>query len=303
MGKMQNFIEENTNHIHKQTITKLQLTELNHERCILSSSRDKKVLLSELKNNLVLKKEFAQHNHFVSSFCSTQDMKKVISACWDKKIRIFDVETKDCFAFTGHDGPVKTISISSDENKIATGGFDKKVVIWSFDGEKIDEIEGNSWVSNVLFVPEQSDVIIISYYDGSIVEYSISDKNTEVLVQPSDSSITCLEISPDGSFLFSADKSGKVLFLNLKEKGSVFRTIELNSEVTAIAIASTNTFIAIATPHEIKILDILVEDKEISTINISEKKSIYSTALTWGPKNLYVGTNVGDIITYSLDKN
>merc|ERR1712080_31886 len=152
-------------------------------------------------------------------------------------------------------------------------------------------------------VPEQSDVIIISYYDGSIVEYSISDKNTEVLVQPSDSSITCLEISPDGSFLFSADKSGKVLFLNLKEKGSVFRTIELNSEVTAIAIASTNTFIAIATPHEIKILDILVEDKEISTINISEKKSIYSTALTWGPKNLYVGTNVGDIITYSLDKN
>lgn len=81
---------------------------------------------------------FEDHNDEISELMLTPDQKKLISASFDKTIKIWDANSgKLINTLVGHEWKVNCIDISSDGKMAISGGMDGKVIIWDLEEGKI----------------------------------------------------------------------------------------------------------------------------------------------------------------------
>ena len=65
------------------------------------------------------------HTRIIRGLCFTHDGTKLVSASWDRSVRVWSVADGTCLSeFRDHGGPVSCISISPDDKTIASGGDD-----------------------------------------------------------------------------------------------------------------------------------------------------------------------------------
>lgn len=76
--------------------------------------------------------------------------------------------------FKAHTGIIRTIKIL-DNNKIATGGEDNKVRIWSLDGKLISELEHQNFVQSIEVLDYNK--ILSASYDGTIKTWKIKNNS------------------------------------------------------------------------------------------------------------------------------
>ena len=73
------------------------------------------------------------HSSFITSAASSPDGKKVVSASFDKTIKIWDVQTgKLIQTLEGHTGGVLSVAFSPDGKRIASSSDDGTIKIWRF---------------------------------------------------------------------------------------------------------------------------------------------------------------------------
>ena len=63
------------------------------------------------------------------------DGKKIVSSCWDKTVRLWDVETgKEMRKLEGHTQQVWSVALSPDGKRALSGGADKTLRLWQVEG-------------------------------------------------------------------------------------------------------------------------------------------------------------------------
>ena len=74
------------------------------------------------------------HDDIVSMVKFSADGNNLITASWDKTIKIWDKQTgKKICGFEGHNEKVTSIHYSPDEKYIVSGSYDKTVKIWDIE--------------------------------------------------------------------------------------------------------------------------------------------------------------------------
>ena len=69
------------------------------------------------------------HTDAVSAIVSLPD-RRIVSASWDRDIRIWDPDSGECAArWTGQSGPILALILLSD-GRLASGGEDRTFKIW-----------------------------------------------------------------------------------------------------------------------------------------------------------------------------
>ena len=202
---------------------------------------------AEIKKYLVGQplKSFHGHNHFVSSLALNSDCTKLVSASWDKTIRLWDMPTsKSDLIFKGHTKDVLCIAFSHDERLIFSGGMDNTLKYWNTKGElKYDNNQSRGWVSCILNISKgKTNYIAVGSWDGS-VKILNSEYSIEREIQGGEYAVTSLSTDDDGDYLFIAYKNGTVKVMNIEEKGSekeseVKQTIETGIDINAILFES-----------------------------------------------------------------
>jgi len=140
---------------------------------LVSGSRDKSVIVWKLtldgESTGFAKRSLLGHSHIVEDVAVSPDGEYVLSASWDKSMRLWSLADGTSTRFVGHTGDVLSCNISADNNLIASASRDRTVRIWDVVGRELLSFGGQSghqdWVSSAHFTPDAAPKVISVGHD------------------------------------------------------------------------------------------------------------------------------------------
>jgi guanine nucleotide-binding protein subunit beta-2-like 1 protein len=100
------------------------------------------------------------HSHFISDLALTNDNNYLLSASWDREMRLWDLRNDKVTRFVkdGHDKEILSCAISTDGRYILSSGADRAIKLWNVKGEckhTVKDYLHQDWVSKVRYIPTQ----------------------------------------------------------------------------------------------------------------------------------------------------
>lgn len=286
---------------HEGMITSLACSESN-SNMLVSSSRDKKVIIWELENDGescgYAKKSLQGHSHFISDIAISSDGQFILSSSWDHQSRLWSVEHgKSICRFVGHTKDVLSCAFSSDSRHIVTAGADKTLKLWNTLGQCKYTIEGGEshadWVNMVRFSPNQENPLIVSVGSDKMLKcFSLSNCKLVSNHIGHTGSINSLCISPDGSLCASAGKGGEVLLWDLNDFKFLYQ-MDAGCTVNCVVFSPNRYWLAAACEDgAVRVYDL--ESKNLVDeliVEDAQGKKSSCTSLAWAAHGdtLYTG--------------
>jgi len=288
------------------------VTSFQNPNTIVTSSRDKKVIIWELTPNGetpgVAKKALTAHNGAVSDIALSSDGNFALTSSWDKTLRLWDLAAgKSIRTFTSHTGDVFSVGFSADNRQIISAGRDKSIKLWNTLGEckfSIEEDKHNDWVSCVRFSPSTKQPLIVSAgWDKVIKVWNLTNCKLRANLVGHTGVINTLTISPDGSLVASGGKDGAAMLWDINE-GKHLYSLTAGAAINALAFSPKNYWLCAATDKGIEIWDL--ESKRI--IDKVAAPSKYQSPLPWivsltwsaDGNTLFAGSSDGDVYVYEV---
>ena len=223
----------------------------NDGKRLLTAGRDKLALLWDINSGKVIS-TFAGHTFWVWSASFSPDNKRIVTAGQDGIAIVWSDDTADSTAlwtnssnvkasppFTGHNGPIFSAAFSADGKYVATGGDDRRVLVWQpedikplrFENVSRDlpvtqpvkfiALEGHkASVRSVSFftrgnlntdVQAGGQVLVLSGgHDNTVKVWDLQTAKEITTFRGHDSWVRAVEFAPDGKSVFSASHDNKV---------------------------------------------------------------------------------------------
>lgn len=317
-----NLVPRNSQKLHTDMITSLDVPYTGNSDFLYSSSRDKKIYQWKLSANEQDKighliREFRGQSHHINGIKSNKTNEKIVSVSSDKTARIYDVKTGEFIILRSQNGDCTGISINSDDNKIITSSYDGTLSLWNTQGElnKTLRIENPTlfpiWILCCAFVPNSNlavagssdgrlriwDIdkgqITKTFLNGHLIDYYAENE----LPLPEANMITAVAVSADGSFLAYGGRDSKCYVIRLKEDIQVL-SFDTETPINSIAFSITETVIAVSTKSSIICWNIVSDELVLQQDNDLPKE--YCTSLIWSKNALVTGWKSGDLKVFDF---
>jgi len=254
---------------------------------LVSGSRDKNIIIWRLLNDVddteatkvagYPYKAMTGHNHFISDLSLSQDNSYLLSASWDKTVRLWDLRTQQTTRrFVGHTKEVYTVSFSADNRQIISAGADKGIKLWNtlaqckFTSETSNH---SDWVSSVRYSPLRSASSkdnIQPYFTSVGWDGKLKVWNTNFQIrysfQAHESAINHVAVSPNRRYIATGGKDKNVNVWDLLNLNSPIRSFDAGCNVSQLAFNPGFQMVATATDNGVKIYDILAKEDSSSLI-------------------------------------
>ena len=271
---------------HNGWVTSMQLGKVNDKEFLLTGSRDRSLLIWDIKNEADDNEELGKprkmlkgHSHFIQEVALSNDSNHCVTASWDGFVRMWDLNKGQSIKlFKGHKKDVLSVAFSSDNRQIISAGRDRSIILWNTLGELKHTITDahSDWVSSVKYSPDTKQNIFFSVgWDHKI---KIWDKNMNEHVpkdpiEYSDHCLNALAVAPSGVFVAAGgkDRCLKVWSVTAQDENGyglkATREEPLNSEVNALCFSPSMFLVACGCEDSIKMYD-FHSQKVISDIPI-----------------------------------
>ncbi|KAG9042579.1 hypothetical protein FS842_002143 [Serendipita sp. 407] len=186
----------------------------------------------------------------VEAAAFSRDGEKVVSGLYNRKIRIFDVQSRnEEVQLIGHVDAVISVAFSGDDQRIVSGSLDDSVRIWSVsDGKEEMKLVGHT--SGVTSVAYSDDGLRVASgsWDGTVRIWSV-EPGLEERQLPSVYRwrVTALALSSDSQRVFYArDRSRRIHIRNVDNGKEERPLIVRRHHVDTVAISNDGRHAAIA---------------------------------------------------------
>ena len=300
---------------------------------LITGSRDKTVLIWKFNNDSKVASDFGfpvqsltGHNHFISDLALTNDNNYLLSASWDKTMRLWDLrngKTAHRFTEDGHTKEVLSCTISSCGRYILSSGADRDIKLWNIKGtckHTVKEYNHNDWVSKIRFIPTSSKTSVGGQYfasvgwDGYLKIWSNQTFNIKDSIKVHDGNINAVTVSPRGNFIVTGGKDKKVNVFDFSDVEKPAPSHDAGSPVNCLAFNPRCHWIAIGTEAGWQIWDFEAKDtpviadgsfklegakslEEKQSKKVKAEKFHQVTSLSWNTlgNRLFIGFSNGDI--------
>ncbi len=147
---------------------------------------------------------------------------------------------------TGHGGPIKAISISTDGKRALTASFDYSIVHWELsdsEGKIIHRMIGHgSAVNDVAFVPDQQKAVSVSD-DGSLGVWDLETGKLIKRIRGEPFKALDVAVSSDGRLAAAARWDGTVRLFDLTTLSETFVLEGHKGNVNAVAFSSDGSLV------------------------------------------------------------
>lgn len=124
----------------------------------------------------------------------------------------------------GHNNTIPSISLSPDEQTIASGSHDGTIKIWDINtGKLIHNIEGNPYIQAVAYTPDGQTLISAGHQSTINLVNPQTGKYIKKLTQL-EHDIESLAVSPDGEILATGENTGIIKLWEIKT-GALYETL------------------------------------------------------------------------------
>jgi len=146
---------------------------------------------------------------------------------------------------TGHD-LVYVIKYSPQADKLASGGLDRMIRVWSKDGKLLIKINGHdNWVYSLCWSNDGAHIFSASA-DGTIRKWQLIDGKEVFVLRGHTNYITSICVSRDERHLVSASYDHSVHIWDLKTNQQVGPSLLHDDQVMTVVLCSDGRYIASA---------------------------------------------------------
>lgn len=188
------------------------------------------------------------HTGYVSSVAFSSDGKVLATGGWDKKIKLWDVQTgRELRALVGHFAYVTSVNFSPDRKLLASGSWDATVKLWDVTtGTVLRTLAGHS--DTVYSVAFSSDGKIIAggSKDKTIKLWDVATGREIKTLQGHTSDVRSIAFSPDGKVLASGSSDQSIKLWDVST-GQDLRTLVHGSYVQCVAFSADGKRLASGT--------------------------------------------------------
>lgn len=224
---------------------------------VVSASRDK-TLFAWDKNGAPLRR-LEGHTGFVEDVAISNNGGFVLSASWDKSLRLWNLQTGETtMKFLGHSKDALCAAFSSDNRQILSGGRDKQLRVWNVRGECLSTLpDGHTdWVSCVRFSPSVASRVALSAgWDNAVKVWNLSEFRCLKTLNGHSGYVTTLSISPDGSLCASGSHSSEVKLWDIESTDCVSE-FAVSSPVNCVAFSPSRYWLCTATEKSVRLTDL-----------------------------------------------
>ncbi|PIA63633.1 hypothetical protein AQUCO_00201165v1 [Aquilegia coerulea] len=304
---------------HADMVTAIA-TPIDNSDMIVSSSRDKSVLVWQITNDDkfgVPRRRLTGHSHFVQDVVLSSDGQFALSGSWDGELRLWDLNTGvTTRRFVGHSKDVLSVAFSIDNRQIVSASRDRTIKLWNTLGEckyTIQDGDGhNNWVSCVRFSPNlQQPTIVSGSWDRTVKVWNLSNCKLRCTLAGHGGYVNTVAVSPDGSLCASGGKDGVTLLWDLAE-GKRLYSLDAGAIIHSLCFSPNRYWLCAGTQESIKIWDLesksVVQDLRLSDLKLETpqtggtRKLVYCTSLSWSSdgSTLFSGYSDGTIRVWGI---
>jgi guanine nucleotide-binding protein subunit beta-2-like 1 protein len=301
---------------HENWVTSIATPLDNNSDILLSSSRDKTVILWNLtreeENYGYPRRSLHGHSHFVQDVVISSDGQFALSGSWDGTLRLWDLNTGTTTRrFVGHTKDVLSVAFSVDNRQIVSGSRDKTIKLWNTLGEckyTIQDGDAHSeWVSCVRFSPVTSNPIIVSGgWDKLVKVWNLTNCKIRTNLVGHTGYINTVTVSPDGSLCASGGKDGVAMLWDLGE-GKRLYSLDAGDIIYGLCFSPNRYWLCAATESCVKIWDLesksIVDELRPEFPPVGKRsQQPYCTSLQWSAdgSTLYTGYTDNVIRVWSV---
>jgi RNA polymerase sigma factor (sigma-70 family) len=210
------------------------------------------------------------HDGAVHSIAFSPDGKTIATACADKLVRLWDVETgKEVQRLQGMTDPVLRVVFSADgQSVLATGGGVVSTICrWDTKGRLLFKIQKKDGGNALALSPDGKILAASSAGPGSVGMWDVATGKQIRLMQGHRDEVTGVAFSPDGRMLASSSKDKSVNLWDMTTGQQLLSIKKHDDSVAAVAFSSNGTTVASAS-----------DDKTIRLWDVKEGKQLHELA-------------------------
>jgi len=182
------------------------------------------------------------HTSSISAIALTPDGRLIVSASFDRTIKLWDVATGALLrSFAGHEGEIWAVAVTPDGRRIVSGGGDDAIKVWDMaTGALLRSIaSGQGGVVASLAVTPDSRHVIAGGYGGAI---GLWDLETGALIRRFEDhpgAVLALAVTPDGRQVISGGHGSSLKLWDSPSSGPARSIKAARRRVPGTAAASS----------------------------------------------------------------
>ncbi|NER20693.1 MAG: hypothetical protein F6J96_08265 [Symploca sp. SIO1C2] len=168
----------------------------------------------------------------------------LVSASYDKTIKIWSLENQSRVILQGHQEPVRDVQFAPDNQLIATVGNDRTVKLWHRNGKLLKTLEGHGARIDSLSFSGDGQQLASASRDGTVKLWHRNGNLIKTLEGHKDW-VLDVSFSPDSQQLASASRDGTVKLWH--RNGNLIKTLRGHTDrVNAVSFSSDGQLLASA---------------------------------------------------------
>lgn len=154
---------------------------------------------------------FKRHIGCIVSIAISNDNQFLVTGSFDETVKVWDIKSGKCVSTFKSDGTTAKVAISDDNTLVAASGH-KHVKVWDLTtNQLISATDTTNFVHSALAISHDNSFIAVSSELGdNTIVYDIKTRERLYTLKGHTDSITCIEISPDNSFIVTGSRDKTV---------------------------------------------------------------------------------------------
>ncbi len=260
----------------------ITMTVSGNGKFLATSSWDNTIRLWDIKNGRQIRKFSNQgQNEGISTLALalSHDGKTLFSGGSDHVIYQWSTVTgKIETEYLGHSDIIKSITLSPDEKKIISGGFDKSIKVWPVKHDVKHSTQNkilqrtSGIIKKIQFTPDGQSIIVISKNKAMLIGLDAHDVSKIFPEHPA--GISASAISRDGKYLLTGDMDNNIWLSHIKTQKIIHKFTGHSDNITALDFSpDARQFVSSSKDHSIRIWD-LNTNKIIQSAQFNQKDRI-----------------------------
>ena len=206
----------------------------------------------------------------VDALAFSPDDRTLITACWDKSVRLWDVKTgKEIRTLKGHAQPVLAAALSPDGATLASGSTDGVVKLWDMaSGLEKDTftVTSSSGINALAFVADSHTLAIACGATndlGEVLLWDLVQRHPRAVFRGHADGVSCLAVLPGGKTLASGSYDGTVKLWHLATTHNLLGPSGHYAPVRAIAYSPNGRLLASGgVDRKVRLWDLVTGDQK-----------------------------------------
>ena len=199
------------------------------------------------------------HTNVVTAVAVTPDGRRLISASYDKTLKIWDLECGEHLkTLKGHSAWVTAVTVTPDNKRIISASDDQTSIIWDLEsGEQLKILRDHTGSIKAVAVTPDGQRVITASYDRTLNIWDIESGEILQTLKDHTDSVNVVAVTPDGQRIVSGSDDKTIKIWNMKS-GELLKTLHAhNKSINAVSVTSDGCYIISGSDDKtIKIWDI-----------------------------------------------